>query len=99
MPDRRQHDRRESSTLNSKKLSISLGNFIMIFIIFILIICSIILFRYFYNKGFKAGDVNGYNFGYDDGYSFGYKDGYGTSEEVTIDEPSAEVTVVDSEVE
>ena len=42
MPDRRQNDRREGS----KKVAISLTNFIFIFVIFILIIASIFGFAY-----------------------------------------------------
>ena len=42
MPDRRQNDRREAS----KKVTISLTNFIFIFIIFIIIIASIFGFAY-----------------------------------------------------
>ena len=57
MPDRRQNDRREAS----KKVTISLTNFIFIFIIFTIIIASIF--------GFAYMSVYGYNIGYEDGYN------------------------------
>ena len=78
MPDRRQHDRRESSGINSKKLSISLGNFIMLIVIFIIIIISIVLCRYFYSKGLDKGydEAIFYSSSSDYGYSDDYDDSY-----------------------
>ena len=83
MPDRRQGDRRETSKFQ-KKLSISLGNFIFIVIIFILVIASIFLCSYVSYTSFKEGHVAGYdlgkiehyNDGYEEGYNIGYSDGY-----------------------
>ena len=53
MPDRRQKDRRESSTIFNKKLSISLGNFIFLIIIALILICSIIACKLSYAKGYN----------------------------------------------
>ena len=75
MPDRRQHDRREGAG-NAKKISISLTNFIMSIVIFIILIASIILCRYFYYKGYDDSYDENYETIYDYGYNTGYTDGF-----------------------
>ena len=79
MPDRRQHDRRESSGINSKKLSISLGNFIMLVVLFIVVIISIILCKFFYSKGFNKGYDEAMFYSYSDDYDYNYSDDYDDS--------------------
>ena len=82
MPDRRQGDRRESSVFNSKKISISLGNFIMLVIMFLIVIASIILCRYFYVKGIDKGydealyytTFENDDYDYDDSYDYDYSE-------------------------
>ncbi len=76
MPDRRQHDRREGSGLQGKKLSINLVTFIMICIIFVLLLVSIVLCVYFRKSGYTSGFNEGYNTGNKTGYADGYTDGY-----------------------
>lgn len=83
MPDRRQKDRRETSKFQ-KKLSISLGNFIFIVVIFVILITSIFVCSYISYTSFIDGHVAGYdlgkaehyNDGYEEGYNIGYSDGY-----------------------
>jgi len=55
MPDRRQGDRRESSSILNKKISISLGNFILLIIIAVLLIASVVSCRLLYVKGYNEG--------------------------------------------
>lgn len=93
MPDRRQGDRRETSKLQ-KKLSISLGNFIFIVIIFILVIASIFLCSYVsytsfdegYKSGYDLGKIEHYNNGYNEGYNIGYSDGYDEASNIDYSE-------------
>ena len=61
MPDRRQGDRRDSSGIQNKKLSISLGTLISIIIIVLLVIVSIVLCRISYSKGYDTGYSDGFS--------------------------------------
>ena len=96
MPDRRQGDRRADS---QKKLSITLTNFIMLCVVFVIIIISIILCSVFYKKGYTNGSNYGYSEGYNDGYSEGYNESYYgfDAESSSIDNIDAE-PVEDSDI-
>ena len=61
MPDRRQGDRRESSGLQNKKITISLSTFISVIIIGLLIISSIILCRISFIRGYDQGCADTYS--------------------------------------
>lgn len=75
MPDRRQGDRRESSTVLQKKFSISLGPFISIIVIILLSITSLIISSFTYIKGYDNGYSEGYSDAlYDTGYVFKYEE-------------------------
>lgn len=75
MPDRRQGDRRESSSFQSKKISISLSTLISIAAIILIIFMSAILCRLTYLKGYDNGFSEGYSEAlYDTGYIFEYDD-------------------------
>ena len=60
MADRRQGDRRESSPLQRKALTISVGTFISIVIVFVIILISIFICSFTYKKGYDNGFSDGY---------------------------------------
>ena len=66
MPDRRQHDRRESNSMQSKKITISLTTFISIIVVSITILISIvvciIISKNSYNKGYEHGLIDSGNY-------------------------------------
>ena len=66
MGDRRQGDRREKNTLESKKIVISLKDLIFGIVIFVIICLSLFIV-------FTSNKI-GYNKGYNDGYLSGYED-------------------------
>lgn len=66
MGDRRQGDRREKNTLESKKIVISLKDLIFGIVIFVIICLSLFIV-------FMSNKI-GYNKGYNDGYLSGYED-------------------------
>ena len=62
MPDRRQHDRRESNGKNNKSITISFTTFVYVIIIISIIIISaivcIIVSNVSYNKGYEHGIID-----------------------------------------
>lgn len=101
MPDRRQGDRRDTSGISSKKLVISLTNFIMLCVLFVFIIIAIFSCKYFYNKGYNYGYIdtydNAYNQGYSDAFSSVYGDYYDDEvHEDDYDTEESENDVIDS---
>ena len=67
MPDRRQGDRRDSSSFKNKKVSISFGTIIFVIIILVILIASAFLCNHFHSTGYDQGYVEGYDQGYTDG--------------------------------
>lgn len=94
MPDRRQGDRRDTSKFE-KKLSISLGNFILICIIFILVIASIFTCSFLYQKGYDLGLEKSSKTNYNSGYTAGYNVGYDAGYDVGYEDCSAEFSYED----
>ena len=68
MPDRRQHDRRESNGMQSKNITISLTTFISIIVISITILISIVVCIFIsknsYNRGYDQGMMDSGNYFY-----------------------------------
>ena len=81
MPDRRQGDRRASSGMLGKKLSIPLNTFIFTITIILIVLASIVLC--------KISNVKGFDAGYSDGYSDALSD-MGFNSEVESENTIAE---------
>lgn len=86
MPDRRQGDRRASSGMLGKKLSIPLSTFVFIVTIVLIILASIMLCKFFNTKG--------YDLGYSDGYSDALSD-MGFNSEVESENTVSENNIIE----
>ena len=61
MPDRRQGDRRASSGILGKKISIPLSTFVFTVTTILIILASIVLCKIFNSKGYDSGYSDGYS--------------------------------------